>query len=108
MSKIFYDHLIILEELEHHVKNVCETTDEREELWNLIDEIIHHRVLGCIMDKLSHEHHDEFLCRFHEAPYDGDLISYINDKLDIEENIEDTIKKELESLTTELLGSLLE
>ena len=106
MSIVFYDHLIALEELEHHVKKVSESRDEIEELWQLIDEIVHHRVLGCIFDKLPQEYHHEFLEKFHTAPYDEKLMSFINDKLDVEEDIEEYIKSDLYRLSEEILGQI--
>jgi len=41
MSKLFFDHLIILEDLETEIKEVAESPEEKEELWQLIDEILH-------------------------------------------------------------------
>src|SRR3989344_7486906 len=93
MSKIFYDHLVIFEEVEREIKNVTELAEEREELWHLIDEIIHHRVLGCILDVLPRKDHEEFLLSFHASPYSDTHIVYLNKK--IQGNIEETIKKEI-------------
>ena len=101
MSKIFYDHLIILEELEHHIKSAAQTPEEKEELWNIIDEIIHHRVVGCVLDKLPEEDHYEFLDKFHQTPHDEELYNYINMRID--EDIEDAIKNEVADIKEELL-----
>ncbi|MGB6882108.1 MAG: hypothetical protein WBD86_02315, partial [Microgenomates group bacterium] len=65
MSKIFYDHLIVFEEVDRYIKDTVETHEERDELWQIVDEIVHHRVLGCVLDKLPKEHHEEFLGKFH-------------------------------------------
>ncbi len=104
MSSIFYDHLISLDELEKLLKESIETPEEREELWRLIDEIIHHRVLGCIFDNLPNNHHEEFLSKFHNSPHDLDLISYLNKK--IGKNIEELIKQEVNALALELLAEI--
>ena len=104
MSKIFYDHLVILEEVDTEIKSIAEFPEEKEELWKLVDEIVHHRVMISILDKLPIEHHEEFLTRFHEAPHHDSHIDFLNDKL--EENIENIIKKEIKSLEVELLQEI--
>ena len=104
MSKLFFDRLIILEEVEAEIKNVAETKEERDELWQLVDETIHHRVLDTILDKLHHSHHKEFLEKFHKAPYDERIMDYLKEK--IGENIEELIKNEIGALAFELLEDL--
>lgn len=104
MSKLFYDHLIILEELEHHIKSATQSVEEKEELWNIVDEIIHHRVLGCILEKLPDEHHPEFLDKFHETPYDEALLEYLSER--INEDLGDVIGQEIEMLEKEILEEL--
>lgn len=104
MSHIFYDHLIIIEDLEDVVKT--EEPEDREEMHRLIDEMIHHRVLGCILDQLPREHHVEFLERFHAAPYDQSLVSYLQEKTPQEIDIEEKIKEEVTKLKKELLKEL--
>ena len=104
MSKLFYDHLIILEELDHHIKHTAETPEEKEELWSIIDEIIHHRVIGCILDKLPEEDHYEFLDKFHSMPHDSGLITYVNHRID--DDIEDAIKSEIADIKEELLEEM--
>lgn len=108
MSRLFYDHLVCFDDLEIEIKGIAETPEEREELWRVVDEIVHHKVLGCILDKLPQEYHDEFLTRFHEAPYDEGIIVFIDDKLDIEDSIEEVIKSELRKLAEEILQELVD
>jgi hypothetical protein len=104
MSRLFYDNLIVLEELDHHIKHVAESPEEKEELWSIIDEIIHHRVMGCVLDKLSEEDHYEFLDKFHKAPHDEELFNYINMRID--EDIEESIEREIADINEELLGEI--
>ena len=68
MSKIFYDHLIILEEIKVYISRVSSSQEEKEELWNLVDEIVHHRIFSMVLDKLPKEHHDNFMNKFYKAP----------------------------------------
>jgi hypothetical protein len=101
MSKIFYDHLIVLEEVRFHIDKVAKTSEEKEELWKLVDEIIHHRVLTAILEKLPEKHHNDFLKKFYAAPHDESLIAYLNEK--INEDFESFIKGEVKTLSNELL-----
>ena len=109
MSKIFYDHLIILEEVETEIKNISETSEEKEELWRLVDEIIHHRVIISILDRLPLEHHHEFLSKFHEAPHHEGHLQFLNQLAlfkEEEENIEQVIKTEINNLEKEILREI--
>ena len=101
MSKIFYDHLIVLEEVNIQIDEVAKTSEEKEELWKLVDEIIHHRVMSAILEKLPEKHHKNFLKTFYASPYDEKLISYLNEKID--DDIEKFIGREIKSLSDELL-----
>lgn len=104
MSRIFYDHLIVIEDLEDVVKG--DSPEEREELHQLIDEMIHHRVLGCILDQLPRENHEEFLEKFHAAPYDESLVDYLQEKTPKNVDIEEKIKEEVAKLKKELIREL--
>ncbi|OGM11917.1 hypothetical protein A2Z22_01645 [Candidatus Woesebacteria bacterium RBG_16_34_12] len=104
MSKIFYDHLIVLEDLEKELRDLVETYEEREELWQLIDEIIHHRVLGCILVNLPSKHHEVFITRFCGAPHDETLLQFVNEL--VENDIEEVISKELQQLQEEIVEEM--
>ena len=104
MSKLFWDHLIAFETLELDIKQVINAPEELDEMRNLIDEILHHRILGIIFDHLPEEHHEEFLNLFHKAPFDTKLINYINKKSG--KDIEAVIKMEADLILTELTGDI--
>ncbi len=104
MSRLFYDNFIKLKRLDKKIKHITKTQDEKEELWVLIDELIHYRVLGCILDKLSKNSHEEFLSRFYLAPYDEDLIDFLNKM--VKEDIVKIIKKEIKLLEDELIKDI--
>jgi hypothetical protein len=101
MSSIFYDHLIALDDVERKIKKIARTHDEKEELYGLIDEIVHHRVLGSILSRLPESHHKEFLDRLSRAPYDENLLAYLGER--IADDVEEFIKQEIHSLSVELL-----
>ena len=104
MSKLYYDHLIVLDEVEAVIKRAAKTQEEKEELWKVVDETLHHRVMGKVLDKLPREHHEEFLHKFHATPHDENLLTYLQEK--IGENVEELIRQEIGNLAYELLQDL--
>lgn len=101
MSKVFYDDIVDLAKVEKQIKKIAKSPEEREELYGLVDEIVHHKVLGCIMDKLPSEHHDEFLKELGKRPHDVGLIQYLSER--IAGDVTEFIRAEVHKLTVELL-----
>lgn len=105
MSKLFFDHLLDFKKLDNQIKKVAKTSEEREEIWLLVDEIIHHRALGCILDHLPVDSHEEFMTLFHKSPHNQDLLfGYLKNK--VSENIEELLSQELGIVSDELLGEI--
>lgn len=105
MSKVFYDHLIILEDVDKEIKKSAKTREEREELWGLVDEMVHHRALDTVLDRLPKEDHEEFLDYFHKKPNDEKfLIDYLKNK--IGQNIEELLRQQLGELASEILAEM--
>jgi hypothetical protein len=105
MSKLFFDKLVELKEIDKQIKKVAKTNEEKEELWGLVDEIVHHKVMGCILDKLPRIHHEEFLDLFHKSPHDEELLfAYLRKK--VGDNIEELIKQEIGDLSNDLLEDI--
>lgn len=104
MSKLFYDRLIVFEEIEKEIDKSSKSPEEREELWGIVDEIVNHRVMSTILDKLPRKHHEEFLDKFHKAPHDEALFDYLKEK--VGENVEELIKAEIGDLAYELLEEI--
>ena len=101
MSKIFYDRLLVLDEVDAEIKAKAQSREEREELWGLVDEIVHHKLMGCVLEKLPHEHHHEFLEKFEKAPQDEGLFTFLTEK--VGEDIESFLKEEINKLKAEIL-----
>lgn len=101
MSMLFFDHLVVIKGLDKKIKKQSQSNDELQELWLYVEELIHHRVIGCCLDNLPEEHHNDFLTMFHKKPYDKDLLVYLNNKTG--KNVEKLIKAEIKKLTKELL-----
>jgi hypothetical protein len=93
MSRVFYDRLVAFDHIDRELNKIVETKEEREELWKIIDEYIHHRVVGCILAKLPKEHHEEFLTRFTDAPHHESHFKYLTEKIptDVERFLRDEI-----------------
>ncbi len=89
MNKVFYDHLIIIEEIEFTLATHQITKEECKEILHLIDRTMHSEILSNILKHLPHAHHEEFLTRFHGAPHDKSLMSFLKDHtmVDIEKEI---------------------
>jgi hypothetical protein len=103
-GKIFYDHLIEIEEIEVELDRHEINSDDREELLRIIDENIHHDVLNLILTSLSKEKHEPFLTKFHQTPHDVELLKYL--KEEINEEIEERIKEEIKKVKKEVLSEI--
>ena len=104
MSKIWYDHLIILEEVDVELGKLDLEHEEKEELQHLIEEMVHHRVLDRVLQVLPREHHENFLQEFKKRPHDVALIHYIDERID--ESVERHIQEEIGKLKEEILADL--
>lgn len=105
MSKLFFDKLLNLDKVDREISKVAKTDEEKQELWLLVDEIVHHKVMGCVLDKLPADSHGEFLTIFEHSPHDERLIfDYLKKK--IGDNIEEILEQELGSLSVDLLETI--
>lgn len=99
MTKIFYDHLVLREEISAELDGYELTVDEREEIERLADETLHHEVLNVILEKLPESKHKKFLTHFHKNPSDPELLVELKKDIgDIEEEIQKIaaqVKKEI-------------
>lgn len=105
MSKVFYDHLIDLKKTHRFIHEHIENHEERVELWAIVDEIVHYRVIHIVLTHLPNDFHEDFLEKFLEAPYDQTLLLHVNSKTNVD--IEEKIREELESLEEEILREIL-
>lgn len=100
MSKIFFDHLIEVEEIKLYIDRVTQTHDEKEDLWNLVDEYINHRIISSILSGLDEGSHEEFLSMFLEKPYDPGIINYLDTRLTV--TLDELVDKNLQEIINEL------
>ncbi len=105
MSKLFFDNLIDLSEIDKKIKKVATSQIEREELWQLVDEIVHHKVMGCVLDNLPQDNHEEFLEMYHKNPHDEkSIFEYLKNK--VGKNMKEIIRQEIGALSSDLLEEI--
>jgi hypothetical protein len=90
--------------LEELIKKHGSSPEERDELWKIVEEIVHHRVVGCILDNLPQEHHTEFLGKISDKSFNDELFEYVSAKSG--KRIEPEIKREIENIEQEILKDL--
>ncbi len=102
MGKIFYDHLIVIEEITAVLDSRGLTVKERQEILSLTDQTLHHHVLNVILTHLPREHHKSFLTRFHQAPHDETLLTFLKEKVTVD--IEKEIVNEAQKVKKEIIA----
>lgn len=104
MSKVFFDKYVSLAKLERYIRKVTNSNDEKQELWRIVDEMVHHRVLHCVLNELKPEYHEEFLVKLESGPHDESLLDYLTQK--IKKDISTFIRLEIKSLENEVLKEI--
>lgn len=101
MSKLFYDHLIVIEEIEAVV-------GKNKKILDLVDRTLQHEILDVIFTYLPRDRHEEFLNMFHAAPHNPKLLNYLNDHspVNMELAILDRANKTKKKLLREMLKVL--
>ena len=105
MSKLFFDDWLDLGKLEREIKRVARTYDEKTELWRIVDEIIHHKVIGCVLDHLPSKHHKEFVKKYLDTPHDEKLGDYLQDK--IQKDVKVLVREVVALAVTEIINEIL-
>ncbi len=95
MAQLFYDHLIVIEEVTAVLDEHKLTANERAEFLHLIDQTLHHEILDTIFTHLPKDKHEVFLTKFHLAPHDVKLLEFLQEaiSIDIEKEILKTANK---------------
>ena len=105
--KLFYDHLILIEEIEITLTTKQITREECEEILHLVDKTMHSEILHKILSHLPHIHHEEFLIRFHATPHDISLMKFLKEHtlVDIEKEILKTANSVKKKVLKEIEGA---
>lgn len=99
--KYFYHSLIPIEDVTSLIDAHDLEKEEKEELLNLIDQIIHHHTLSVIFKHLPKNKHDAFLTAFRATPHDKQLLDFL--KIEIKTDIELAIRTQAEKIKKEIL-----
>lgn len=104
MTKVFYDHLILIEDIIVSLDTHGVPVSEKRSLLTFIDETIHSYVLDTILTHLPKEHHEHFLFEFTRAPHQPSLLDFLKKKTKVD--IEQEIKKTVEHVKKKVLKDL--
>ena len=101
---IFYDHLVLIEEVTSELDLFDIDPEEKTEIIDLIDQTLHHHTLNVILDHLPKEHHQEFMAGFHAAPHNKELLSFLKAHTTVD--IEAEIKKIATKVKKDILSDI--
>ncbi len=79
MNQLFYDHLIVIEEIVAVLDDHTVSTKDKTKILELMDATLQHEILDVIFTYLPREYHEEFLEKFRAAPGDTALMQYLKD-----------------------------
>jgi len=107
MTKIFYDHLIVFEEVLTELDSYELEPEERSELVILIEENLHHTVLDVILTNLPKEQHEVFLAEFYQTPHSKKLLVFLETHAgpDISDKISQAVAKAKKEILSEIKNS---
>jgi hypothetical protein len=103
MAKIFYDHLIIFEELISFFDKHELSKQERTDILTQVDKLLHNRIIDTILTHLPAEHHEVFITKFTQSPDSKKLMEFLREhiQVDIEKEIfivAESVKKDVYKL----------
>ena len=92
MSRLFFDHLININQLQSQIDQLETTEEELYQLHQQIDELIQQRVVEVILDLLHQDHHHIFISYLHQNPADTRILIWLKQHIqDVESQIQQTI-----------------
>ncbi len=106
MSKLFFDSLVQLNRLEKAIQSRSYSHEQKVELWTIVDDIIHHRVIHIVLQNLDESDHEEFLNQLLEKPHDDELLELAQKKT--KQDISALISQNANELAVELTKILSE
>jgi hypothetical protein len=92
--------------LEKIIKKSSTSQEEKEELDSIVQEIIHHRIMGCILDNIDEKHHDVLFSKIQSKnnKIDDEIISFLEkvSKKQISKELQKTIKEIQQEIIKEM------
>lgn len=104
MAKLFYDHLIIIEEVISVLDSYNLSSIEREQILDLIDQTMQQEILATVLSNIPKQHHELFLSYLHVAPQDKKIIEFVREKGG--DNIEKQILKTANRVKKKILKEI--
>jgi len=99
--KVFYSHLVVIEDLTSELDKWEIASEEKAEMLQLIEETLHHHTLNVILNHLPGHKHNEFLENLENNPENGEMLQWL--KSEISGDIEAAIKVQADRIKKELL-----
>ncbi len=78
-TTLFYSHLINLKDLIRQLQSFGLRPEEHDEIIEIVEDTLHHRILIAILDILPEEHHEVFIARFTKTPHDRELLKFLRE-----------------------------
>lgn len=104
MSKLFYDHLIAIDDVVFELDRYEIPQSDREQFMEMLDEVLHHHIVDTILLYLPHEHHSYFLERFAREPHHSSILDFVKEKTKVD--IENEIKRTVEYVKKKVLKDI--
>lgn len=82
MAKLFYDHLVLIEEIWTEVDIITIPDHEKKQAKKMVDEYVQQKVITYILDILPMSLHEEFLQKVYATPHDIKHLKFLEEKLD--------------------------
>lgn len=102
MSLLFYDRWLSLDKLERKVRKLVGKNEDFDEICQVIDEIIQHRIIISILKALPREHHRDFALILAKNPTGEEVLDFL--KARMKEDAMKVVKEAVLVLTLELTG----
>ncbi len=101
--KTFFSHLINTDQLIMLVEKLLEIEEEKLEILDMIDSILHHRVIHKILEELDDKHHEIFMAEYSKNPGNEELLIFLKKHIP---DIEEKIRSESESVQDSLFEDI--
>lgn len=106
MATLFYDHLINWQRLHDALNELGIDGEERLEIMEDIEHTVHTEVLMVFVTHLPAETHQEFIERFHAAPFDESHLHFLTTHSTAD--IQRIVTERTDQLLTEIIAELSE
>ncbi len=104
MSQSLFNHLTLVEEVITEIDMHDLSSEERDELVDLVHQTLNHHTLAAILDKLPKDKHREFIAKYKDDPQNKVLLAWL--KSEIKEDIEQEIKTQAAKIKKEILAEI--